>query len=83
LFFAGRGVVYISPAPVKIGKNKRFAILRKFIYNSKMAKKNKEFLGYLRPKGKKTRQGCSNRSKGLKRYRGQGGLRKRCKSPKK
>ena len=28
---------------------------------------------------KKTRQGCSNRSKGLKKYRGQGGPRKRCK----
>ena len=48
-----------------------------------MAKKNKEFLGYLKPKGKKTRQGCSNRSKGVKRYKGQGGPRKRFKSPKK
>ena len=28
---------------------------------------------------KKTRQGCSNRSKGVKKYRGQGGPRKRCK----
>jgi hypothetical protein len=28
---------------------------------------------------KKTRQGCSNRSKGMKKYRGQGGPRKRCK----
>ena len=32
---------------------------------------------------KKTRQGCGNRSKGMKRYRGQGGSRKRCKLPKK
>lgn len=32
---------------------------------------------------KKTRQGCSNRSKGMKRYRGQGGPRKRCKLQKK
>jgi len=28
---------------------------------------------------KKTRQGCSNMSKGMKKYRGQGGPRKRCK----
>tara|TARA_B100000676_G_C17853073_1_gene719230 strand:- start:618 stop:782 length:165 start_codon:yes stop_codon:yes gene_type:complete len=27
---------------------------------------------------KKTRQGCSNNSKGMKKYRGQGGPRKRC-----
>ena len=32
---------------------------------------------------KKTRAGCGNRSKGMKRYRGQGGPRKRCKKPKK
>ena len=32
---------------------------------------------------KKTRQGCSNRSKGMKKYRGQGGPRKRSKLPKK
>lgn len=32
---------------------------------------------------KKTRQGCSKRSRGLKRPRGQGGPRKRCKLPKK
>ena len=32
---------------------------------------------------KKTRQGAGKRSKGLKRYRGQGGPRKRCKVPKK
>ena len=31
---------------------------------------------------KKTRQGCSKRSRGMKKYRGQGGPRKRCKSPK-
>ena len=47
-----------------------------------MAKMSKDFLGYIRPKGKKTRQGSSNRSKGLKKYKGQGGPRKRCKSPK-
>jgi len=35
-----------------------------------MAAKNQ--LGYQKPKGKKTRQGCSNRSKGNKKYRGQG-----------
>tara|TARA_Y100000310_G_C19966743_1_gene483653 strand:- start:16 stop:159 length:144 start_codon:yes stop_codon:yes gene_type:complete len=29
-----------------------------------------------------TRQGCSKRSKGMKKYRGQGGPRKRCKLPK-
>ena len=32
---------------------------------------------------KKTRQGCSNLSKGMKKYRGQGGHRKRAKMPKK
>ena len=32
---------------------------------------------------KKTRQGCGKRSKGMKKYRGQGGSRKRCKLPKK
>jgi hypothetical protein len=32
---------------------------------------------------KKTRQGCGNKSKGMKKYRGQGGPRKRCKLPKK
>jgi hypothetical protein len=32
---------------------------------------------------KKTRQGAGRRSKGLKRYRGQGGPRKRSKLPKK
>ena len=32
---------------------------------------------------KKTRQGCSKRSKGMKKYRGQGGPRKRCKLSKK
>ena len=30
---------------------------------------------------KKTRQGCSKRSKGMKKSRGQGGPRKRCKKP--
>jgi len=30
---------------------------------------------------KKTRQGCSHMSKGCKKYRGQGGPRKRCKKP--
>ena len=39
----------------------------------------KHTLGYQKPKGKKTRQGCGKRSKGLKKYRGQGGSRKRCK----
>tara|TARA_A100001201_G_C4064003_1_gene193592 strand:- start:528 stop:662 length:135 start_codon:yes stop_codon:yes gene_type:complete len=42
-----------------------------------MAKK--DTLGYQKPKGKKTRQGASNMSKGCKKYRGQGGPRKRCK----
>ena len=32
---------------------------------------------------KKTRQGCGRRSKGMKKYRGQGGPRKRCKLQKK
>jgi hypothetical protein len=32
---------------------------------------------------KKTRQGCGQYSKGMKKYRGQGGPRKRCKKPKK
>ena len=32
---------------------------------------------------KKTRQGCGGRSKGMKKYRGQGGPRKRSKLPKK
>jgi hypothetical protein len=32
---------------------------------------------------KKTRQGCSNRSKGVKKYKGQGGPRKSSKLPKK
>tara|TARA_Y100000004_G_scaffold57014_1_gene63429 strand:+ start:626 stop:757 length:132 start_codon:yes stop_codon:yes gene_type:complete len=39
----------------------------------------KTSLGYQKPKGKKTRQGCGKRSKGMKKYRGQGGPRKRCK----
>ena len=33
--------------------------------------------GYEKPRGKKTRQGCSNNSKGMKKYRGQGGPKKR------
>ena len=32
---------------------------------------------------KRTRQGNGRRSKGMKKYRGQGGPRKRCKLPKK
>jgi len=32
---------------------------------------------------KKTRQGCGTHSKGMKKLRGQGGPRKRCKLPKK
>ena len=32
---------------------------------------------------KKTRQGCGQYSKGMKKYKGQGGPRKRCKLPKK
>ena len=32
---------------------------------------------------KKTRQGCGIYSKGMKKYKGQGGPRKRCKLPKK
>ena len=39
----------------------------------------KSLMGYQKPRGKKTRQGCSNNSKGMKRYRGQGGPRKRYK----
>jgi len=31
---------------------------------------------------KKSRQGCGTHSKGMKKYRGQGGPRKRCKKPK-
>ena len=46
-----------------------------------MAKK--DIKGYQKQKGKKTRQGCGSRSKGGKKYKGQGGPRKRCKSPKK
>ncbi len=38
----------------------------------------KDTIGYQKPRGKKTRQGCSRNSKGMKRYRGQGGSRKRC-----
>ena len=45
--------------------------------NKTMAKK--DVMGYQKPKGKKTRQGCGSRSKGMKKYRGQGGPRKRCK----
>ena len=41
------------------------------------------YAGYEKPRGKKTRQGCSNLSKGMKKYRGQGGSRKRFKKPKK
>ena len=40
-------------------------------------------VGYQKPKGKKTRQGCGKRSKGHKKYRGQGGSRKRVKLAKK
>lgn len=36
-------------------------------------------MGYQKPKGKKTRQGAGRNSKGMKKYRGQGGPRKRCK----
>ncbi len=39
----------------------------------------KHTLGYEKPRGKTTRQGCGKRSKGMKKYRGQGGSRKRCK----
>ena len=46
-----------------------------------MAKKDQ--IGYQKPSCKKTRQGCSNMSKGTKKYRGQGGPRRRCKKPKK
>jgi hypothetical protein len=41
------------------------------------------YLGYNKPRGKKTRQGCGTGSKGMKRYRGQGGPRKRIKLSKK
>jgi hypothetical protein len=40
-----------------------------------MAKK--DIMGYQKPRGKKTNQGCSKNSKGTKKYRGQGGSRKR------
>jgi len=43
---------------------------RAFVYEQKKVKK-------------KTRQGCGHYSKGMKKYRGQGGPRKRFKSPKK
>jgi len=46
-----------------------------------MAKKN---IDYQRKRvKKKTRQGCGTHSKGMKKYRGQGGPRKRSKLPKK
>ena len=37
----------------------------------------KSMIGYQKPRGKKTRQGCSKNSKGTKKYKGQGGSRKR------
>ena len=46
------------------------AIKNTFIYERKKTKK-------------KTRQGCGKYSKGMKKYRGQGGPRKRCKKSKK
>ncbi len=39
----------------------------------------RDIMGYQKPRGKKTRQGCSNNSRGNKKYRGQGGPRKRFK----
>jgi len=48
-----------------------------------MAKRKQTFTYEHRSVKKKTRQGCGNRSKGMKKYRGQGGPRKRCKIPKK
>jgi len=45
------------------------AIRKSFIYEHKKSKK-------------KTRQGCGTHSKGMKKYRGQGGPRKRCKKQK-
>lgn len=48
-----------------------------------MASKTKTFVYEHRSVKKKTRQGAGRRSKGHKRYRGQGGPRKRVKLPKK
>ena len=43
----------------------------------------KAFIFERRTVRKKTRQGAGKRSKSMKRYRGQGGPRKRCKLPRK
>lgn len=48
-----------------------------------MAKRKTTFAYEHKGTKKKTRQGCGTRSKGMKKYRGQGGPRKRCKLPKK
>jgi hypothetical protein len=41
--------------------------------------KTKNIEGYSKPRGKKTRSGASENTKDIKKYRGQGGPRKRCK----
>ena len=43
----------------------------------------KAFVYELKKTKKKTRQGCGTHSKGMKKYRGQGGPRKRVKMPRK
>lgn len=48
-----------------------------------MAKIRKAFVYEHKGTKKKTRQGAGKRSKGMKKYRGQGGPRKRCKLGKK
>ena len=48
-----------------------------------MARIRKEFIDEHKKTKKKTRQGCGQYSKGMKKYRGQGGPRKRSKLPKK
>ena len=48
-----------------------------------MASRKKSFVFERGSVRKKTRQGAGRRSKGMKKYRGQGGPRKRAKLPKK
>jgi hypothetical protein len=48
-----------------------------------MAVRKKAFTYEHKKVKKKTRQGCGQYSKGMKKYRGQGGPRKRCKLQKK
>ncbi len=44
-----------------------------------MAPSHKKVYTYTKPVKKKSRAGCGKKSKGMKKYRGQGGPRKRCK----